>query len=177
MDVNGTAAGSISLGGISITASTGPAVEAVSSSNFTVNQLTIDTHTTGAVGIELLDDSGTNTISNNNLSYGSTDGILIEATSAGTAYHIDGNSLTTSGTGTADGIIAIDAVGGNSFDESGNSIILTTASSSVGIEVVNLGGTLDPISSTANNSVTGATITSSFLGTTGTIEVNGTPEP
>ena len=177
--VNGTSAGSISLGGITITNPAGPGVEAVSSSNFTLNQLTIDTHTTGAVGIELLDDAGAVTVSNNNISYGNSDGIINQPTSAGTTYHFDGNTLTTSGTGTANGIITIDLVGGNSIEESGNSINLTTATtSSVGIEVANLGAVADTLSSTANNTVTGATIPFSFLGpTTGTIEINGTPEP
>ena len=125
--VNGTSAGSISLGGITITNPAGPGVEAVASSNFTLNQLTIDTHTTGAVGIELLDDAGAVTVSNNNISYGNSDGIFNQPTSAGTTYHFDSNVLTTSGTGTANGIITVDLVGGNNIDESGNSINLSTA--------------------------------------------------
>jgi hypothetical protein len=173
--------GTVSLNNMTIGATASEGVAAITGTNLTVNNSFINTTTTGGEGIFDQGVTGTTNITGNVIEFANTTGISLIPITAGGAYNIDSNILISTSTTSPTGLYVFDvAVGNNALDVSGNTMFLGGGSSGTGISLFKQTG-VDSLSSSSDNPVFATTPFSSVDGAggsfSGTISVNGTPEP
>jgi hypothetical protein len=173
--------GTASFNNMSIIGTGGTAVSAVAGANVTVNNSLIDNTATGSEGVFVEDVTGTTNITSNVIEFANAIGIELFPLTAGGTYHVDNNILVTTSTTSPTGLYVFDvASGNNTLDVSGNTMFLGTASSGTGISLYKQTG-VESLSSSSDNGVIATTPFTSLLGGggsfSGTISVNGTPEP